>query len=247
MHHIKLTLQYDGTDFNGWQIQTRQPNSRTVQFTLESALKVLTGEDIRVVAAGRTDTGVHARGQVVSFTTASSIPVERYPRALNGILPWDVVVTASQKVDGNFHARYSARQKTYIYRIMNRPFPDIFWRRHAHHVSAELDFQAMKQAAAYFEGRHDFSSFCASGSNVSGCVREVKSCRVTSDGGLIAVVITADGFLYNMVRIMAGTLLEVGLGKRKPAEVPEIIAQKDRRAAGVTAPACGLTLESVTY
>ncbi|MBO8169422.1 MAG: tRNA pseudouridine(38-40) synthase TruA [Thermoanaerobacteraceae bacterium] len=247
MQKIKLVVQYDGTEFNGWQIQSKQSQSRTVQYELERALKALTGEAIRVEAAGRTDAGVHARGQVVSFATTSLVPVDRYPVALNSLLPEDIVVVSSEAVDEGFHARYWAKKKTYVYRIINRPFPDVFWRRYAYHIRSPLDVARMQEAACHFEGEHDFRSFCASGSSVKNYVRRVEECMVQRQGDLIALSITGDGFLYNMVRIIAGTLIEVGLGKRSAAEIPEIIEARDRKTAGHTAPAHGLTLEKVIY
>ncbi|WP_366923230.1 tRNA pseudouridine(38-40) synthase TruA [Metallumcola ferriviriculae] len=247
MPYISLTLQYDGTDFNGWQVQTKQPHSRTVQYTVEQALKLLTKEDIRVEAAGRTDAGVHARGQVISFWTNAAIPVDRYPRALNGILPRDVLVSDSGNVDINFHARFSARQKTYIYRVSSGTDLDIFWRRYSFHFLRSLDIDDMKRAAEHLRGRHDFRSFCASGSSITDFIREIKDCQVTDDGDMIEVSITADGFLYNMVRIIVGTMLEVGTGKKMVTDIPKIIAARNRGAAGATAPACGLTLERVIY
>lgn len=247
MVNVMLVVQYDGTDFNGWQIQTKQPASRTVQFEVEQALKKITQENIRVNAVGRTDAGVHARQQVVSFTTNASVPVQRYPHALNGILPGDVVVTSSKAVAGDFHAQYSVRQKTYAYRVLNCRYPDVFLRRYAYHVSWQLDHLAMADAARYLMGEHDFRAFCASGSSVTDYVRQVTQCQVDKVDHLITISVTANGFLYNMVRIIAGTLLEVGSGRRSVASLADTIAVRQRSAAGPTAPARGLTLEEVIY
>ena len=247
MHSVKLTIQYDGTDFNGWQIQTKQPSSRTVQFEVEKALAFLTGEMTKVTAAGRTDAGVHARGQVISFSTGSSIPVDRYPAALNGILANDIVVVNSEQVPDDFHARYWVKEKTYIYRIMNSMFPDVFNQRYVYHIRSKLDVGQMALAARAFEGNHNFSSFCASGSSVKSFDRCIKACEIIEEKEMVALEITADGFLYNMVRIIAGTLIEVGLGKRSSAEIDAVIKAKDRQASGHTAPPHGLTLEKVYY
>jgi len=244
---IKLTIQYDGTGFNGWQIQTKQPSSRTVQFEVEKALAVLTGEMIKVTAAGRTDAGVHARGQIISFSTGSSIPVDRYPAALNGILANDIVVVNSEHVTEDFHARYWVKEKTYVYRIMNSKFPDVFNQRYVYHIRSKLDVGQMVLAARAFEGNHDFSSFCASGSSVKSFDRRITSCKIIEEKEMVTLEITADGFLYNMVRIIAGILIEVGLRKRPPADIDRIIKAKDRKAAGHTAPPHGLTLEKVYY
>lgn len=247
MRNIKLTLAYDGTDFNGWQVQSKQPHVRTVQATLEEKLSLITKEPVRVVAAGRTDAGVHALGQVVSFVTSSTIPTERFPQALNSVLPDDLVIRNASEVNSNFHARYSAISKTYRYTFYCDAVPDVLWRRYAYHVKQPLDFAAMQEAVKLFQGTHNFSSFCASGSSVKTFVRTVLDCRLTSEGKFSHLLITADGFLYNMVRIIMGTLLEVGKGKMDPHQIKNIINAQDRESAGPTAPPHGLCLVSVQY
>lgn len=244
---IKLTLAYDGTNYNGWQVQARPQGVKTIQGILEEKLKLLTKEEIKVVAAGRTDAGVHALGQVVHFDTNSTIPTERFPQALLSVLPWDIVPLAAEEVDENFHARYSARWKTYRYTIDTGPMPHVFWRRFAYHCPHPLDRKAMARATEYLLGEHDFRSFCASGSSAKNFVRTIAACRWKEEGQLLMLEITGNGFLYNMVRIIMGTLLEIGKGKLKPEAMGEIIAARDRKAAGPTAPAHGLCLLKVEY
>lgn len=244
---IKLTLAYDGTNYNGWQLQTRPPGVKTIQGTLEEKLKLITKEEIKVVASGRTDAGVHALGQVVHFDTTSTIPVERFPQALLSVLPWDIVPLKAEEVDENFHARYSTRWKTYRYTFDTGTMPHVFWRRYAYHYPHPLDRQAMAQAAQYLLGQHDFRSFCASGSSAKDFVRTIAACELRENGQLLTLEITGNGFLYNMVRIICGTLLEIGRGKLQPEAMKEIIAAQDRKAAGPTVPAHGLCLLKVEY
>jgi len=246
MLHIKVILAYDGTRYAGWQVQPAN-HGPTVQGTVASVLKKLTGEDIRPLGAGRTDAGVHARGQVISFHTSSRIPVERWPLALNSLLPDDIVACSAETVPEDFHPRYHARWKWYRYTIYNHTIPDVFNRRYSWQVCQPLDFEAMLAGAAYMVGRHDFSSFCAAGSPVRNYIREVKKAELSSDNNYIFFDVTADGFLYNMVRIMVGTLVEIGRGKLVPSDVPEILASRDRNKAGPTAPSRGLCLERVEY
>lgn len=242
-----MILQYDGTNYNGWQIQTGQAKSRTIQGTIQEALYKLTGEKIKVTAAGRTDAGVHARGQVINFKTESTIPVSRFPKALNSCLPPDIVAVAAEQVDEQFHARYSAKRKLYRYTIDVSPYPDVFRRRYAYHVPYSLKLSRMEEAASYIEGNHDFRSFCAAGSSAKNFVRTVEMCRVSKRDNIIEIDVMANGFLYHMARIIVGTLLEVGKGKIKPEDVKRIIAAKNRDAAGPTAPSHGLCLEKVEY
>lgn len=246
MRYLKITLAYEGTAYAGWQVQ---PGSHgpTIQGKVEEALAFLTGEKIRVVAAGRTDAGVHARGQVISFTTHSRIPVERWPWALNSVLPEDIVALEAVEVGPDFHARFSAKSKTYRYTIDNGIFPDVFKRKFAWHVRYPLDLQAMEKAALYLVGRHDFRSFAAAGRPVKNFEREVKDVCWLKEGPFIHFEITADGFLYNMVRIIVGTLVEIGLGRRRPEDMEVILAGRKRSLAGPTAPAHGLCLMRVDY
>ncbi|MGI9953041.1 tRNA pseudouridine(38-40) synthase TruA [Moorellaceae bacterium AZ2] len=246
MRYLKITLAYDGTDYAGWQVQPRE-HGPTVQQRVEEALTRLTGERIRVVAAGRTDAGVHARGQVISLATNSRIPVERWPWALNSVLPSDIVALEAVEVGPDFHARYSAKSKTYRYTIDNGVFPDVFRRRYAWHVRRHLDLDSMDKAAACLKGRHDFRAFAATGRPVKNFEREIKDIRWTRQGPFLYLDITADGFLYHMVRIIVGTLVEIGLGKRDPGEMKSILVGRRREQAGPTAPPQGLCLERVEY
>lgn len=244
MRNICLTLAYEGTDYSGWQ---KQPGLKTIQGTLEQALKKITGAETPVTGAGRTDAGVHARGQVANFHTSSPIPTERFPVVLNTVLPEDIIVLAAAEVEPGFHSQYQARAKTYVYRIDNGQYPDLFWRRFALHCRYRLDLDAMSAAAAYLVGRHDFRSFCASGTAVTNFVRTVSRCSVVRDGCLVSIYLTADGFLYNMVRIIAGTLLEAAKGRLAADAIPAILTAGRRELAGPTLPPHGLCLEEVQY
>lgn len=247
MKRIKLTLSYDGTDYNGWQIQTKPIGVKTIQGVLEDGLKRLAGEDIKVTAAGRTDAGVHALGQVVHFDTNSSIPVERYPKALESVLPKDIIALRARDVENSFHARYSAKSKTYHYTFDQGDMPHVFWRRFAYHYPFPLNIQAMEKAAKYVIGTHDFTSFCASGSSVKDFARTVTSCSLWQDKQFLHLEVKGNGFLYNMVRIIAGTLLEVGKGKIEAQQIKDILKAKNRNLAGPTLPPQGLCLMKVDY
>ncbi|MGI9860735.1 tRNA pseudouridine(38-40) synthase TruA [Moorella naiadis] len=246
MPHLKITLAYDGTNYAGWQIQPAA-HGPTVQGKVVAAIKRLTGEDITPVAAGRTDAGVHARGQVISFSTGSRIPIERWPLALNSVLPATIVALAAEETAPGFHARYQARWKWYRYTIYNHKVPDVFSRHYSWHVRQPLEVAAMIQGAASLEGEHDFRSFCAAGSPVRHFVRRVERVRVTREGPRIYFDVVANGFLYHMVRIMVGTLVECGRGRLAPEAIPVILAAHSREQAGPTAPAQGLCLERVGY
>ncbi|MGB9791936.1 MAG: tRNA pseudouridine(38-40) synthase TruA [Thermacetogeniaceae bacterium] len=246
MRYLKLTLEYDGSEFSGWQKQTGS-GLRTVQGVLEEALLKLTGERIATCGAGRTDAGVHALGQVVSFATKATIPASRFPAALNGLLPPDVVVKGCEEVDASFHARYSAVAKEYRYLIWNERLPSALWRRYSHHVSLPLDEVAMQEAARYLQGRHDFIAFSAAGSSAKTTVRNVISFKVTRHGRWVVMEVVADGFLYKMVRLMAGTLVAVGIGKYKPQDVLEILESRARGRGGPALPPQGLYLVRIYY
>lgn len=245
--NIKLTLAYDGTAYAGFQ---RQPNGVTIQEKLEEALRRVTGvADMTIAAAsGRTDAGVHARGQVVNFWTTATVPTERWPHALNGLLPPDIAVSAAAEVGPAFHARFSATGKTYRYTIRQGPFRAPLTRLYAyHHAHPPLHLPSMEEAAALLEGQQDFAAFRATGGAAKTSVRTVTRLRVTQADDLIHIDASADGFLYNMVRIIAGTLLEVGTGKRSLRDVQEALRTGDRRLAGRTLPPHGLCLEVVAY
>lgn len=236
---IMLVVAYDGTAYCGWQIQK---NAITIEEKLNQALSELTKEDIAVIGASRTDSGVHALGNVAVFDTSVRMPAEKFSYALNQRLPEDIRIKKSMEVASDFHPRKCETRKTYKYRIVNAQFPDPTRRLYAHFTYVPLDVMAMKEAGSYLEGEHDFKSFCSAGSQAETTVRNIYTLDVTSDKDEIIIEITGNGFLYNMVRIIAGTLIEVGRGNMEPIEVMDILNAQDRAAAGPTAPACGLTL-----
>jgi len=241
---LKMIVAYDGTDFFGFQ---RQPDRRTVQGVLEEAISRICGRPVQVVGAGRTDAGVHARGQVCHFDASHPMPPDRWALVLNRVLPRDVVVRSVEEAPPHFHARKDACWKTYRYLIDTRPVPDVFTRRFRLHFPLSLDVEAMRRAASHLEGTHDFTSFSSARSPVENRVRTIHRCRVERDGPLFSVEVIGNGFLYNMVRIIAGTLLEVGRGKRLPEAIPDMIRARDRAVAGKTLPPEGLTMVEVGY
>ena len=244
MRNIKLTLQYDGTAYHGWQMQKNAP---TVQEILSGAVERITGAKPQLVGSSRTDAGVHAKRFVCNFKTSSEIPAKRLPAALNTYLPEDIVCLFAEDEKPDFDARFSAKKKCYTYYILNSKQPDAFLRNYSWHFPYELDIEKMKNAAEAFLGEHDFLGFAASGFTVKTTVREIYSLDIEKKGDLIEITVTGDGFLYNMVRIIAGTLAFVGCGKIDGGSMAEIIASKDRKRAGITAPACGLFLTEVYY
>jgi len=241
--HYRLIVEYDGTEFHGWQLQ---PDRRTVQGTLETALARLLGQPIRVAAAGRTDAGVHAAGQVVCFHSARQLPLATLRRALNALTPDDLTVCAADTVPDDFDARRAARSRRYVYRIWNRPEPSPFWRRYAWHVPRALDRAAMQSAADALVGEHDFSSFRATGCAAAHPVRRVLRSALERRGALLAYEIEATAFLRHMVRNIVGTLVEVGQGRRS-ADFAALLAARDRGLAAATAPAHGLCLVEIRY
>ena len=245
MRRVRLFVAYDGTDYCGWQIQ---PNGITVEEVLNRELSRLTGEDIHIIGASRTDSGVHALMNVAVFDTDSSIPPERMAYALNQRLPEDIIITKSDEVADGWHPRYQDKvRKTYEYHIYNAPVPNPLRRRYSAFVSFPMDVGQMRKGAKYLVGEHDFVSFCNVRTNVSDTVRTVESITVTQCGADIVIRITGNGFLYNMVRIIAGTLIRVGRGFYAPEKVKEILKERERTAAGVTAPANGLVLVDIDY
>ncbi len=248
MRSLKLTLSYDGTAYGGWQ---RQVNSDSIQRQLEAALRRVTGERIRTAASGRTDAGVHAFGQVVSVALESSMPEGDLRRALNACLPHDICVREVQSAPDGFHAIRDAVSKHYRYEIQTGPLRDVLRRAYVWHVWYQLDVTAMRSAAAHLVGRHDFTSFQSTGSSRKSAVRNVLELSLHQEphlaGERITLDIRADGFLYNMVRNIVGTLVEVGRGRRDPAWVAAALQARDRRRAGMTAPALGLCLMHVEY
>lgn len=242
--NILLYLQFDGTNYHGWQIQ---PQDSTVQGLLKDAIFRITGETVMPQGCGRTDSGVHAMGYVCNFKTNSGIPPQQFPFALNTYLPDDIVCTGAKAVDENFCAGRSAIGKTYRYTIDNNRFPNVFLQRFAWHYKYPLDIKKMLEAAPYFCGTHDFKSFAASGYSVKTTVRTITNLEITNRDNIITMDITGNGFLYNMVRIISGTLVYVGSGKIASTTIPDIILSKDRSRAGITAPANGLCLKEVFY
>ena len=244
MKRIKLTIAYDGTNYCGWQVQ---PNGITVEEVVNKALKKLTGEDIQVIGASRTDSGVHALGNVAVFDTHTTIPPERISYALNQRLPEDIVIVKSEEVAEDFHPRYCDCSKTYEYHILNTRIPIPTKRLTNYFVSYDLDVEEMRKAAGYLIGEHDFVSFCNVRTDVEDTVRTVTELEILKDGEEIMIRISGNGFLYNMVRIIVGTLIRVGRGFYEPEKVKEILEAKDRKAAGVTAPPHGLILAEIRY
>jgi tRNA pseudouridine38-40 synthase len=241
---IKLIIEYDGTGFHGWQIQN---NAHTVQEEMEKAILRITGEKIRIAGAGRTDAGVHAFGQVAHFDTLSRIPADRFAAALNSVLPETIAVITSEEVEQDFHARFSATGKTYEYRILNRQIRSPMITKRAWHVREKLDLSAMNAAALCFIGKHDFSAFCSSGHSVLTYERTIFSSEWLSEHDCLIYRVWGNGFLYNMVRIMVGTMVEVGMKKRDATEITKLLIEKDRNKAGITAPPQGLCLMKVHY
>lgn len=244
MKRYKITVSYLGTNYCGWQTQK---NGTSVQSVLETAFSKLFGAKTSVTGSGRTDAGVHALGQVAHFDAETSIPAEKIPFAINTTLPEDIRVLSCEEVDGDFHARFGAKEKTYVYRLYLSPHLNPLKNATAENVCVLLDFAEMEKAARIIEGTHDFKCFEASGSSVKDTVRTVKSVEIVKNGDDVEIKVTGNGFLYNMVRIIAGTLVDVGKGKIAAAEIEDVIASGDRTRAGKTLPAKGLTLFSVEY
>lgn len=242
--NVKLTVEYDGTNYHGFQVQ---PNANTIQEELEKALARRLNRPVRVIGAGRTDAGVHAAGQVVNFFGAMPIPLDRVPVALNSVLPRDIRIVDAKTVSETFHARFSALRKTYVYTIYRGPYHSVFWRRYSWWVAHNLDIAAMKQAAHGLVGQRDFASFAASGGAAKTSERHLMECLVSEEGPLVKVKFTADGFLYNMVRNLMGTMVDVGMGVLSMGGLAAILAGRDRALAGITAPPQGLCLERVDY
>jgi tRNA pseudouridine38-40 synthase len=244
MRNIKLTIEYDGTNYHGWQ---SQQNAIAVQDIVIKAIRKITGEDFSLTGSSRTDTGVHAYGQVANFFTESRIPVDKFPFALNSALPEDIVIKKAEEVNDEFHSRFSTIGKKYRYLIYNSVFPSAILNKRAYFVPGKLDINSMEQAVQYFLGKHDFSAFRASGSDTKTSERTITAVSLRTNAEIIEFEIQGDGFLYNMVRIIAGTLIEVGTGRIHADLIPGIIEGKDRRKAGRTAPAHGLYLVEIYY
>ena len=244
MKRVMLRVAYDGTNYCGWQLQPGKP---TIESVLNEALTALLGENITVIGASRTDSGVHSLGNVAVFDTNTRIPAEKISYALNQRLPEDIVIQESREVEPDFHPRHCNSTKTYEYRILNREFPLPTERRDSYFTYRKLDVEAMGEAARYLVGTHDFASFCSAHAQTETTVRTVYDCTVEKTGDMICIRVTGAGFLYNMVRIIAGTLFEIGCGARKPEDMKTILTACDRSAAGPTAPAHGLTMLGIEF
>lgn len=244
MKRVKLVVAYDGTNYHGWQVQD---NGITIEEVLNRTISKLVQEDIKVIGASRTDAGVHACGNVAVFDTESRIPGDKFSFALNQRLPEDIRIQESCEVDADFHPRYADTVKTYEYNILNRRFELPTKRLYAAFCYYPMDIERMNQAAAYLVGEHDFKSFCSAGAQVQTTVRTIYAVNVTKEDDMVHIRITGNGFLYNMVRIIAGTLMQVGTGLMEPEQVKEILEARDRSKAGPTAVAKGLTLVEIRY
>lgn len=244
MKNIKLTIEYDGANYHGWQIQK---NAKTIQSILIGALEKLTGEEIILNGSGRTDSKVHAYGQIANFKTNSKIPGGKFSYALNSILPKDIVIRKSEEVKMDFHSRFNVKGKMYRYLIYNSRFSSALLQNRVWHIPHILNFADMKRAANFFIGTHDFSAFRASGSSVKSSIRTINHISLKKNDEIISLEIIGNGFLYNMVRIITGTLIDVGKGKIKHKDIREIIQGQDRKKAGKTAPPEGLYLVEVYY
>ena len=245
MRNIKLVIEYDGKDFNGWQ---KQPNKLNIQGTIEKAIERITGEEVELNSSGRTDSGVHALNQVANFKTNSNLEIEKWPFALNSNLKKSIIIKSAEEVDERFHSRLSCKRKTYRYVINNSKFGTAIYRNLETHIPQKLNIEDMQKAVKYFEGEHDFKAFKASGTSSKSSVRTIYKAEVIQmPDDKIYIELTGNGFLYNMVRIISGTLVDVGLGKTKPEEIFDIIDSKKRENAGKTLPPQGLYLLNVEY
>ena len=245
MRNFKMTVEYDGSAYCGWQ---RQENGTSIQQLLEEAIKLITGQKVAVIGSGRTDAGVHALNQVGSFRCSTKLPVNKIFMGMNSVLPPDIVVKELEEAADEFHALRDVKSKIYVYKICNQRLRPALGRNYFWHIRFPLDIGKMKKAAEYLIGTHDFSCFCATGTDVKDRVRTIVDVEIkTCDDGLIEIKVEARGFLKYMVRNIIGTLVEVGRDKRKPEEMKQIIESRDRTIAGVTAPACGLFLKEVKY
>lgn len=244
MKRIKLIVSYDGTKYNGWQIQ---PNGVTVEEVLNQTLSKLLLEEINIIGASRTDSGVHALGNVAVFDTKTKIPPEKICYALNTYLPEDIVIQSSSEVDRTFHPRHCDSIKTYEYKILNTPHRRPLLRHHTYFVHQPLDLEVMNQAAAFLVGTHDFKSFCTVGAQVKDTIRTILSILVEKREDVVVIQVKGNGFLYNMVRILTGTLIQIGHHRIPPEQVKHMLEAKDRAAAGPTAPPEGLTLIGIEF
>ena len=245
MYNYKLVIQYDGSRYRGWQRLGNTGN--TIQGKLENVLSEMTGEPIEVTGCSRTDAGVHALAQVANFKTGKRYEESHIKEYLNRYLPKDISILDVESVPERFHARYNAKYKTYLYKIWNREYSNPFMRKYSMHVENKLDVDKMKEASQYFIGEHDFTAFSNAKSKKKSMVRMIYSVTVDQEDGFVLIRMVGNGFLYNMARKIAGTLIEVGLGKLDAGTIPDIINSRDRSRVGFIADACGLYLEKITY
>lgn len=244
MRNIKLTIEYDGKDFNGWQ---KQPTKLNIQGEIERAISEITGEEIELIASGRTDAGVHSFAQVANFKTNSTLPIQKFAIAINSKLKKSIRIKNAEEVDERFHSRYNCKQKTYRYVINNGEHASAIYRNLEYFIPEKLDIEEMKKAIKYFEGEHDFKGFKASGTSSKSSVRTIYKTEIRQEADRIIIELTGNGFLYNMVRIISGTLVDVGLGKINAEDIPDIIDSKERTKAGKTLPPYALYLVKVEY
>lgn len=244
MRNIKLTIEYDGTLYSGWQ---KQNNAKSIQETIEKSLSKILKAEVSITGSSRTDSGVHAKGMVANFFTDSRIPAEKFREAINTKLPDDIAIIKSEEVDLDFHARYLSKGKTYCYTIINRYEKVALYKNYSHHVREKLDLELMNKCCKMFIGKHDFSAFKTAGSSVKTSVRTISDLHIEKEDDFIKIYVTADGFLYNMVRIIVGTLIEVGQNKRSIETVKKAINSCNREDAGYCVPPNGLILEKVYY
>jgi len=245
IRNFKITLAYDGTRYSGWQKQGNTPN--TIQGKLEKVLSAMFGQPVEVQGSGRTDAGVHAAAQVANFKMDTKVSAEEICRYLRNYLPQDIGVLQVEEVDGRFHARISAKRKTYRYRVWNSDIPNVFEKKYLYICPEQLDVAAMQACIPYFLGEHDFRAFCSNPDFKKSSVRTIYEIQLEQLGHELRLTVTGNGFLYNMVRLIMGTMLEVGRGNRKPEDIPEILASGARYQAGPMAPACGLCMMEVNY
>lgn len=242
--NIKLTISYDGTNYSGFQIQD---NASTIQEKLEKALSRIEKHPVKVIGAGRTDAGVHALGQVVNFYSISSIPTDRFLPALNSNLPFDIRIIQAEEVEENFHARFSAKGKIYCYTLDFGAVSNVFLRLYSAHIPYTINLTKIKQGVALLVGKHHYGAFCAAGATTKTFVRMIHEIKIEQNEQIVKIYFKGNGFLYNMVRIIVGTLLEVGKGRIEPETIKDILDSRDRNQAGPTAPARGLCLVKVIY
>lgn len=245
LRNIKLTIEYDGSRYRGWQRLNDSEN--TIQGKIESVLRIMTQEKIELIGSGRTDAGAHAFNQVASFKTNSDMKIQSIKSYCNQYLPEDIVIKAVEEEDEKFHARYNATSKKYMYRIWRSESPTPFHRKYTYHMARKLDMKAMKKATSFLIGEHDFQAFSSVKSKKKSTLRKIFSIEIIEKGEELKIIFHGNGFLHNMVRILVGTIIEIGEGKRLPESIPEILVSKDRAMAGETSPAQGLFLADVYY